>query len=76
VETTQRVDAVAVVMQCSKNSHVLMFDVISVEEALISDIHHQYRCNSDYNSGAKASDFTLNSGGGHLYILALWSLPS
>ena len=73
---TAGIDAVAVVMQCSKNPHVLMFNVISVEEALISGVHHEHRCDGDYNCCAQASDFTLHGGGGHLYIVPLWSLPS
>ena len=76
METTESVDSVAVVMQCSEYAHVLMFDIIAIKETLISGIHHEYRCNCDYNCGAQASDFTLNSGGGHLYIVSLCALPS
>jgi hypothetical protein len=58
-------------MQCCKNTHVLMFDIVTVKEVLITGVHHEHRCNGDYNCGAQASDFALNSGGGHLYILTL-----
>jgi hypothetical protein len=63
-------------MQRREHTHVLMFDIVTIKEVLIACVHHEHGCNGDYNCGADTSDFTLNSGGGHLYILALWSLPS
>ena len=63
-------------MQCGEDAHVLMLNIVSVKEVLIACVHHEHGCNRDYDCGAKASYFTLNSGGGHLYIVPLCALPS
>jgi hypothetical protein len=64
------------VVQCREDTHVLMLNIIAIKEVLITGVHHEHRRNGDYNCGAKACDFTLNSGGGHLYIVPLCALPS
>ena len=63
-------------MQSRKDTHVLMFNIVTIKEVPITCVHHEHRCDGDYNYCAQASDFTLHGGGGHLYIVPLWSLPS
>ena len=57
----QRLKPESIAVQCCKDTHVLVFNVIAIEESSVACIHHEHGAHSDNNRADDSAYFTLAS---------------